>query len=67
MGPSWTVCRQDLGDAAGCSIPYLLHYLISVKNNKNLEETWVFLRVEKVLDVTQARLRPLCVQWFSPA
>lgn len=46
-GPRQTARRQDLGDAAGCSIPYPLHYLIRVKDNANLEKTWMFLRVEK--------------------
>lgn len=38
---------KTLGDAAACSIPYLLHCLITVKDNANLEKTWIFLRVGK--------------------
>ncbi|PKU29938.1 hypothetical protein llap_19758 [Limosa lapponica baueri] len=32
--------QQDLGDAAGCSIPFLLRYPVRVKDNMNLEKTW---------------------------
>lgn len=46
-GPGRTMCRQDLGAAAACSTPYLLHYLNGVKDNANLEKIWVFLRAEK--------------------
>lgn len=64
-GPGRTTCRQDLGAAAACSIPYLLHYLSRIKDvqvgeDLGISESW------KVLDVTQAHLESLCVQWFPP-
>lgn len=46
-GPGRTMCRQDLGAAASCSIPYLLDYLSRVKDSANLEKVWVLVRAGK--------------------